>query len=143
MFDGLNLRNCSGEEEITVFRSLISQSYFPVYDCEECLNPCQYTKYKFRVGRLFFLSFSVSLFLNYQVKNTAPSDNKTVLRINAEKFWVKGNSEKLVFTFVDLLVNVGGFLGLFIGLSLNDVFAIVVDSLATISTGYVKDKFVV
>ena len=48
-----------------------------------------------------------------------------------------------MFTFVDLLVNVGGFLGLFIGLSLNDVFAIVVDGLATISTGSVKDKFVV
>ena len=74
------------------------------------------------------------------MKNTTPSANKTVLRINAEKFWVKGNTEKLVFTFVDLLVNVGGFLGLFIGLSLNDVFTIIVDSLATILTEYVKDK---
>ena len=73
-----------------------------------------------------------------QVKNTAPSANKTVLRINAEKFWVKGNSEKLVFTFVDLLVNVGGFLGLFVGLSLNDVFTIVVDTIDTISTVYIS-----
>ena len=80
------------------------------------------------------------MIFNYQVKNTTPSANKTVLRINAEKFWVKGNTEKLVFTFVDLLVNVGGFLGLFIGLSLNDVFTIIVDSLANISTEYVKDK---
>ena len=43
---------------------------------------------------------------------------------------------------MDLLVNVGGFLGLFIGLSLNDVVTIVVDSLATFSTEYVKDKFI-
>ena len=86
---------------------------------------------------IFFLIFYS------QVKNTEPSVNKTVLRINAEKFWVKGNSEKLVFTFVDLLVNVGGFLGLFIGLSLNDLFTIVVDSLATISTQSVKDKCLV
>ena len=143
MFDGLNLRNCSGEEEITVFRSLISQSYFPVYDCEECLSPCHYTNYKFRVGFFFLSQFSDFQLSLYQVKNTAPSDNKTVLRINAEKFWVKGSSEKLVFTFVDLLVNVGGFLGLFIGLSLNDVFSTIVDRFATISTGYVKDKFVV
>ena len=39
-------------------------------------------------------------------------------------------------------MNVGGFLGLFIGLSLNDVVTIVVDTLATISTEYVKDKFI-
>ena len=39
-------------------------------------------------------------------------------------------------------MNVGGFLGLFIGLSLNDVVTIVVDGLATISTEYVKDKFI-
>ena len=142
MFDGLNLANCSGEEEVTVFRSLIAQSYFPIYDCEECLNPCQYSKYKFRVRNTYLYFIFSLLIYNSQVKNTAPSTNKTVLRINAEKFWVKGNSEKLVFTFVDLLVNVGGFLGLFIGLSLNDVVTIVVDGLATISTEYVKDKFI-
>ena len=84
---------------------------------------------------LYISSFLISGFL---VKNTAPSANKTVLRINAEKFWVKGNSEKLVFTFVDLLVNVGGFLGLFVGLSLNDVFTIVVDTIDTISTVYIS-----
>ena len=48
-----------------------------------------------------------------------------------------------MFTFVDLLVNVGGFLGLFIGLSLNDLFTIAVDSVGTISTQSVKDKFLV
>ena len=86
---------------------------------------------------IFFLIFYS------QVKNTEPSVNKTVLRINAEKFWVKGNSEKLVFTFKDLLVNVGGFLGLFIGLSLNDVFGMVVSFLYSLSSKHVKNDLLV
>ena len=38
---------------------------------------------------------------------------------------MKGTEERLLFSFKDLLVSVGGFLGLFIGLSLNDVITIV------------------
>ena len=52
---------------------------------------------------------------------------------------MKGNSEKLVFTFKDLLVNVGGFLGLFIGLSLNDVFGMVVSFIYSLSSKHVKN----
>ena len=54
--------------------------------------------------------------------------NTTTVRINAEKFFVKGTVETLVFTFKDLLVSTGGFLGLFIGLSLNDVSGFFVES---------------
>ena len=38
---------------------------------------------------------------------------------------MKGTEERLLFSFKDLLVSVGGFLGLFIGLSLSDVVTIV------------------
>ena len=38
---------------------------------------------------------------------------------------MKGTEERLLFCFKDLLVSVGGFLGLFIGLSLSDVVTIV------------------
>ena len=77
------------------------------------------------------------------MKDVKPQTNKTVLRINAEHFWMKGNSEKLVFTFIDLLVNVGGFLGLFIGLSLNDVFGKVLELLFSFSSKLSREKFVV
>lgn len=53
--------------------------------------------------------------------------NLTTLRINGEKFYVKGTEQRLLYSFKELLVSVGGFLGLFIGLSLNDVIAFVVD----------------
>ena len=42
---------------------------------------------------------------------------------------MKGTEERLLFSFKDLLVSVGGFLGLFIGLSLNDVMAVIVDTI--------------
>ena len=47
--------------------------------------------------------------------------NVTTLRINGESFYKKGNEQRLLFKFEDLMVSVGGFLGLFIGLSLYDV----------------------
>ena len=65
----------------------------------------------------------------------------TLLRINAADFVVRGTEEQLgkylediriktlssflpcsVFGDIQLLVNIGGYLGLFIGLSLNDLF---------------------
>ena len=54
--------------------------------------------------------------------------NRTVLKINAEHFYVRGSKEVLVFNFQNLLVSVGGYLGLFIGLSLNDVTNFIVDT---------------
>ena len=41
---------------------------------------------------------------------------------------MKGSKEVLVFNFQNLMVSVGGFLGLFIGLSLNDVTNFIVDA---------------
>ena len=56
-----------------------------------------------------------------------PKDNFTILRLNAEKFGVRGTQERLMYNFTDLLVSVGGFLGLFIGLSINDVTSFIID----------------
>ena len=73
----------------------------------------------------------------------------TILRINAETFVVKGFKEELgkqtneltlalmliyaifisEFDDINLLVNIGGYLGLFIGLSLNDLFGYIIDAL--------------
>ena len=141
VFDGLDLPTCSTEEEVDVFRNLLSNSLFPNTNCGECLSPCKYFKYKFRVTKYFVKNYNLTE--NVQVKDTVPLTNKTVLRINAEKFWVKGNSERLVFNFKDLLVNVGGFLGLFIGLSLNDVFGMLVDFLSSVSPKHVNNHFLV
>ena len=58
--------------------------------------------------------------------NTRFEKNETKLRINALKYFMKGTEERLLFTFKDLLVSVGGFLGLFIGLSLNDVVTVTI-----------------
>ena len=58
--------------------------------------------------------------------NTRFERNETKLRINALKYFMKGTEERLLFTFKDLLVFVGGFLGLFIGLSLNDVVTVTI-----------------
>ena len=38
-----------------------------------------------------------------------------------------GNEQRLLYSIQDLLVSVGGFLGLFIGLSLYDVVAVLVE----------------
>ena len=58
--------------------------------------------------------------------------NRTILRINAEKFYMKGSKEVLVFNFQNLMVSVGGYLGLFIGLSLNDVTNSLIDTASII-----------
>ena len=62
--------------------------------------------------------------------STRFDSNQTQLRLNALKYYVKGTEERLLFTFKDLLVSVGGFLGLFIGLSLTDVVAVLVDTIS-------------
>ena len=65
------------------------------------------------------------------------------VRFNAEKFSIKGTKQKLgillhipeyvfsiyllEFNFEDLMVSVGGYLGLFIGLALKDVCEFIVD----------------
>lgn len=49
VFDGLDLPKCPPEEEVTVFRSLMSNSLFPIFECGECLDPCTYMKYSYRV----------------------------------------------------------------------------------------------
>ena len=56
------------------------------------------------------------------------------MRINAKKFWMTGTTEKLVHEIPDLLVSVGGFLGLFVGLSLLDVLDFGTNWLARICT---------
>ena len=45
---------------------------------------------------------------------------------------MKGSKEVLVFNFQNLMVSVGGYLGLFIGLSPYDVINSIVDTAATI-----------
>ena len=54
-------------------------------------------------------------------------DGETVVRINAESNWISGTTEELVHDIPDLLVSVGGFLGLFVGLSLLDVVQFLAD----------------
>ena len=43
------------------------------------------------------------------------------VRINGKTLWMTGTKEELATDIPDLLVSIGGFLGLFIGLSLADV----------------------
>ena len=71
-------------------------------------------------------------FIFYQEVESRLGTNRTVLRINAEHFYVRGSKEVLVFDFQNLLVSVGGYLGLFIGLSLNDVTNFLVDTTSLI-----------
>ena len=51
----------------------------------------------------------------------------TLLKLNGEKFFVHGTKERLLYNLEDLLVSVGGFMGLFVGLSLNDVMDVLID----------------
>ena len=58
---------------------------------------------------------------------------------------MKGSKEVLIFNFQNLMVSVGGYLGLFIGLSLNDVTNSLVDTASIIirkctRTGYYNEK---
>ena len=83
----------------------------------------------------------------YQIKNTEHDTNTTVIRLNAETFFIKIETETLgrvhvnvkqmffilSFSFLvhdmeSLIVSIGGYLGLFIGLSLNDVFSYLIDT---------------
>ena len=59
-----------------------------------------------------------------------PGVSGTILRINAKELWLSGTTEELVHEIPDLLVSVGGFLGLFVGLSLLDVVELVADWVA-------------
>ena len=59
--------------------------------------------------------------------------NGTNLRINAKTFWMNGTTERLAYKIADLLVAVGGFLGLFVGLSLLDVVHSFIDGTSALS----------
>ena len=59
-----------------------------------------------------------------------PGVSGTILRINAKELWLSGTTEELVHEIPDMLVSVGGFLGLFVGLSLLDVVELVADWVA-------------
>ena len=61
------------------------------------------------------------------MEHAEPGFNGTFVRINAKNFLVTGTKEELVHHIPDLLVSVGGFLGLFVGLSLLDVVEFVAD----------------
>ena len=51
----------------------------------------------------------------------------TSIRLNAEHFKITGTQENLVYTLPNLLVSAGGYLGLFVGLSLLDIFGFWID----------------
>ena len=53
------------------------------------------------------------------------AENLTTLRVNAKTFWVQGTKEELTYDIPNFLIAIGGFLGLFIGLSLLDVLRFV------------------
>ena len=74
----------------------------------------------------------------YKIVSTKFEPGHTELRINGEKFYMKGNEERLLYSFTGLLVSVGGFLGLFIGLSLNDVIAFVVEIVSSVEKKFQK-----
>ena len=64
------------------------------------------------------------------VEDNESNKSDTTVRINANNFWMGGTEEELVYKIPTLMVSVGGFLGLFIGLSLLDVGNICVDFVA-------------
>ena len=74
-----------------------------------------------------------------QVQDAEPS-NATKVRINAERFWISGTTENLVTGVDDLLVSVGGFLGLFVGLSLLDVMEFMTDLLSALCKRPIKER---
>ena len=75
------------------------------------------------------------LFPFLKIISTRFGNNRTYLNINGENFLVGGTKERLLYNVKDLLVAVGGFLGLFIGLSLNDV----VDDLIDVGDKIIKE----
>ena len=64
------------------------------------------------------------------MEENEPGVGVTEVRINAKKLWMTGTTEELVHEIPDLLVSVGGFLGLFVGLSLLDVVEFVANWVA-------------
>ena len=76
------------------------------------------------------------ILITLQVVSTRYDGNKTTLKVNGEKYYIHGTQEKLVYDFDDLLIAVGGFLGLFIGLSLNDVMSFLVDLVVSLEKRY-------
>ena len=69
----------------------------------------------------------ISTILQVEVTEDTEIVGETVVRINAEKLWMTGTIEELVHDIPDLFVSVGGFLGLFVGLSLLDVVQFLTD----------------
>ena len=61
------------------------------------------------------------------MEENEPGIGGTEVRINAKTLWMTGTTEELVHEIPDLLISVGGFLGLFVGLSLLDVVEFVAD----------------
>ena len=75
--------------------------------------------------------------LHFQVEDiedSEPGFEGTSVRINAKNFLMRVTKEDLLHDIPALLVSVGGFLGLFVGLSLLDVVEFVADLFAKLST---------
>ena len=66
-------------------------------------------------------------------ERSEPGFEGTSVRINAKNFLMRVTKEDLLHDIPALLVSVGGFLGLFVGLSLLDVVEFVADLFAKLS----------
>jgi len=109
IFDELNLPTCTKNNSAEVLATVSNNTDIENYCRPQCLVPCNHTEY------------------NFQVEDTEDTEAGTTVRINAEELWISGTTEELVHDIPDLLVSVGGFLGLFVGLSLLDVVQFVAD----------------
>ena len=72
-------------------------------------------------------SYSLNTIMQVKVTEDSEVDGETLVRINAESLLISGTKEELVHNIPDLMVSVGGFLGLFVGLSLLDVVQFLTD----------------
>jgi len=124
-FDGLNMSVCNENEEQSNMEKLFGEeSLIPQFRCD-CLDPCVQLKYRFQVKR----------------KTDLPSSsNSTILRINGETFTVKEINEHMEYNMYALMTSIGGYLGLFIGLSLGDVCISVVDAVVKFFTSTSKHR---
>ena len=87
----------------------------------------------------YFDTFSpINLRDIFQIVETRHGGDKTTLRLNGEKYSITGTEERLLFRFEDLMISVGGFLGLFIGLSLNDVISVSINFVESINKKFLK-----
>ena len=101
--------------------------------------------------------FPSIIFYHIQIKTSKVGTSTSKVRFNAEKFSITGTKQKLgicifrslvthlqyfclEFNFEDLMVSVGGYLGLFIGLALNDVCEFFVDFVDSFRKKIVKKK---